>query len=63
MRAAPVWIIQDRSSGAFLSVDLDWVTSFKDAGRCRDYQEAIDTAYDNSEPGEFEIHQFFEIER
>lgn len=53
------YVIQDRRSGLFLSEELGFVVSFAKAGRLYDIDEALDTAFDNFDPGEFEIHEFF----
>lgn len=43
-----VFVIQERDSGLFLSTELHWVRSLKAAGRCRDLDEAHDTARANT---------------
>jgi hypothetical protein len=56
----PVWVIQRRSSGSFLHLELYEVRSLKNAGRAPDYDCAVETAQLNLPDGDWEIHQFFE---
>lgn len=53
-------VIQDKRTGFFLTDDLGFAGSFARAGRLYDIDEALDTALDHFDPGEFEIHWFFE---
>lgn len=53
------FVIQDRRTGLFLTEELGFASSFARAGRLFDREEAVDTAFDNFDPGEFEIHEFF----
>lgn len=57
-----VWIIQCRSTGAFLTSDQSYSHSLKRAGRLHDKDEAIITATDNLDD-DFEVHTFFELEQ
>lgn len=54
-----VWVIQQRSTGLFLSVDLFPVQSLRAAGRCFDRDSAEATG-DWNFPGDFELHAFYE---
>lgn len=56
-----VWVIQDKSTGMFLHLDLYLVRSLKAAGRAPDPLCARETAEMNLD-GPFEIHTFFEPE-
>lgn len=56
----PVWVIQRRSTGAFLHLELFDVRSLKLAGRAPDYESAVETAQINMPEGDWEIHQFYE---
>ena len=62
MAVRSAFVIQDRRTGLFLAEDLRFVVSFGKAGRLHDIDEALDTAFDNFDPGEFEIHEFLERE-
>jgi hypothetical protein len=57
-----VWVIQCKSTGAFLTSDLSYSTSLKRAGRLHDKDEAITTASGNLDD-DFEVHTFFEVEQ
>ena len=52
------YVIQCRTNGLFLTEELGFARSFRDAGRLHDPQEAVDTALDNLDPDDYEIHQF-----
>lgn len=54
------YVIQCRSNGLFLTEQLDFARSFRMAGRLHDMGEAVDTALDNLDPDDYEIHQFLE---
>ncbi|HJW26501.1 MAG TPA: hypothetical protein VJ576_16520 [Rhodocyclaceae bacterium] len=54
-----VWVIQQRSSGLFLTPDLFLSRSLKQAGRCEDRESALDTGRINLED-DFEVASFFE---
>lgn len=55
------YVIQCRTNGLFLTEELEFSRSFKGAGRLHDPQEAVDTALDNLDADDFEIHQFLEF--
>ena len=55
-----VWVIQDKSTGMFLHLDLYLTRSLKHAGRAPDPICARETAEMNLEGGAFEIHTFYE---
>ena len=55
-----VWVIQRKSTGTFLHVELYDVRSLKHAGRAPDYESAVETAQLNMPGGDWEIHQFYE---
>ncbi|MFA9439300.1 MAG: hypothetical protein QM803_18940 [Rhodocyclaceae bacterium] len=55
-----VFVIQERNSGLFLSEELHWVRSLRRAGRCDDYEAAVDTGRMNTD-GEFDIHRLCEL--
>jgi hypothetical protein len=55
------YVIQERESGLFLAENLNWVRSFKLAGRCDDLESAIDTAQMNTSDV-CEIHQVVEFQ-
>ncbi|MDR5172282.1 hypothetical protein IHQ56_10670 [Methylobacillus flagellatus] len=57
-----VYVIQYRRTGEFLTQGLFYTRSLKKAGRLYDPQEAIDTAINNIDEGDYEIHSFFEGE-
>jgi hypothetical protein len=54
------WVIQERSSGLFLSEELHWVRSLKRAGKCDDREAAVDTARMNTDC-EFDVIPFVEL--
>lgn len=54
-----VWVIQSKSDGLFLTEELRFSRSFKEAGRCYSFDEARDTASCNLD-GDYEIHSFYE---
>jgi hypothetical protein len=56
----PVFVIQRKSTGTFLHLDLFEVRSLKSAGRAPDYENALETAQMNMPDGDWEIHTFFE---
>jgi len=56
----PVFVIQRKSSGTFLHLDLFEVRSLKLAGRAPDFENAVETAQINFPEGDWEIHTFFE---
>lgn len=55
------YVIQCRTNGLFLTEELEFSRSFRGAGRLHDPQEAVDTALDNLDADDFEIHQIFEL--
>lgn len=55
-----VYVIQRKSTGMFLHLDLYDVRSLKHAGRAPDMDCAIETAQLNLPEGDWEIHTFFE---
>lgn len=55
-----VYVIQCKATGEFLTENLFYCRSLRRAGRLYDAQEAIDTAVNNTNGDEFEIHSFFE---
>lgn len=56
-----VWVVQCKSSGHFLNLDLHLVRTLKQAGRAPDYECAIETGEINL-PGDYEVFSFYEIE-
>lgn len=56
----PVWVVQRKSAGTFLHVELYDVRSLKLAGRAPDYESAVETAQLNIPDGDWEIHGFWE---
>lgn len=54
------YVIQDKSSGLFLAEDLTWCRSFKRAGRCDDFREALETIQWNTND-ECEVHKVLEF--
>jgi len=54
-----VWVVQCRSTGHFLNLDLCLVRSLKNAGRAPDFECAIETGRLNLE-NDFEVVSFFE---
>jgi len=56
----PVYVIQDRVTGLFLTEELGFCKMLRDAGRLYDPEEAADTASDNLDPGEFDIVCFWD---
>ena len=57
-----VWVIQCKSSGQFLTKDMNYEFSLKRAGRLFDLEEALETAHGCLDD-DFEIHTFFDVER
>lgn len=55
-----VWVIQQRSTGLYLTNDLYLSRSLNDAGRCYDRESALDTGRINLED-DFQIHNFYEL--
>lgn len=55
-----VWIIQCKSTGAFLASDLGFVSSLKRAGRLYDPEEVQETAFAALDD-DFEVHSFYEV--
>lgn len=55
-----VWVVQRKSSGHFLNLDLCLVRSLKNAGRAPTFECAIETGRLNLD-GDFEVHSFFEL--
>lgn len=56
-----VWVVQSKSTGRFLNLDLHLVRSLKAAGRAPDLDCAIETGELNL-PGDYEITSFYELE-
>jgi len=56
----PVYVLQRKSTGLFLSSELFDVRSLKNAGRAPDYENAVETAQLNWPDGDWEIHTFYE---
>lgn len=56
-----VWVVQSKSTGQFLHLDLYLVRSLKLAGRAPDYECAVETGREHLE-NDFEVHGFFEDE-
>lgn len=54
-----VWVIQQKSSGLFLNLDLCLVRSLRQAGRAPDVECAHETGRMNLDR-DYEIHCFFE---
>ena len=54
-----VWVIQRKSDGKFLHLDLYCVRSLKEAGRAPDVECAYETGRMNL-GSDFEVHTFFE---
>ena len=54
-----VWVVQQKSTGLFLNLDLCLVRSLKHAGRAPDVECAHETGRLNLER-DYEIHTFFE---
>lgn len=54
-----VWVVQQRSTGRFLSLELYFVKSLKHAGRAPDFECAHETGRLNLD-GDYEIHSFYE---
>lgn len=54
-----VWVVQCKSTGRFLSLDLHLVRSLKLAGRAPDLECAHETGRLNLEQ-DYEIHSFYE---
>lgn len=55
------FVVQCRSNGLFLTNELDWARSLRFAGRLFDPEEALNTALDNLDPDDFEIHPLVEV--
>ena len=54
-----VWVVQQKSSGLFLNLDLCLVRSLKFAGRAPDLECAHETGRMNLD-SDYELHAFFE---
>lgn len=54
-----VWVVQCKSTGRFLNVDLHLVRSLKFAGRAPDLECAHETGRINLDQ-DYEIHSFYE---
>lgn len=54
-----VWVVQQKSTGRFLSLDLYLVKSLKHAGRAPDVECAHETGRLNLDR-DYEIHAFYE---
>jgi hypothetical protein len=54
------FVIQNRETGAFLSPNLFWVKTLRQAGRLYDAQEAFDTAEHNNDGDSYDIISFYE---
>lgn len=62
MNLRRVFVIQCKSSGHFLTEDLNYDHSLKKAGRAPDLDHAVETAIEHL--GEdFEVHSFFEAQK
>lgn len=55
-----VWVIQQRTTGLYLTNDLYLTRSLYDAGRCYDRESALDTGRINLED-DFQIQNFYEL--
>lgn len=55
----PVWVVQCRSNGFFLHLDLHLVRSIKEAGKAPDRECALETGFINLHD-DFEIFMFYE---
>jgi len=56
-----VYIVQCKSNGLFLTVDLHYAISFKRAGRFQSLEEAVETGRYHL-MDDFEVHSFYEVE-
>lgn len=54
-----VWVVQQRSTGRFLSLELYLVKSLKNAGRAPDFECAHETGRLNLDE-DYEVHSFYE---
>lgn len=54
-----VWVVQQKSTGRFLSLELYLVKSLKNAGRAPDFECAHQTGLINL-AGDYEIHSLYE---
>lgn len=54
-----VWVVQQRSTGRFLSLELYLVKSLKNAGRAPDAECAHETGRLNLD-ADYEVHGFYE---
>lgn len=54
-----VWVVQQKSTGRFLSLELYLVKSLKNAGRAPDFECAHETGRLNLD-GDYEVHTFYE---
>lgn len=54
-----VWVVQQKSTGRFLSLELYLVKSLKNAGRAPDFECAHQTGLLNL-ASDYEIHAFYE---
>lgn len=57
----PSYVIQSRETGLFLTEELGFSKMFRDAGRLHDFEEAVDTAELNFDPGECDIVMFWDL--
>ena len=55
-----VWVVQQKSSGRFLNLDLCLVRSLKHAGRAPDLECAHETGRLNLD-SDYEVHTFLEL--
>ena len=56
----PVWVVQQRSTGMFLHLDLYPTRSLKHAGRAPDLECAHQTGRMNLD-SDYELHMFYEL--
>lgn len=54
-----VWVVQQKSTGRFLSLELYLVKSLKNAGRAPDFECAHETGRLNLDV-DYEVHGFYE---
>lgn len=54
-----VWVVQQKSTGRFLSLELYLVKSLKNAGRAPDFECAHETGQLNLD-SDYEVHGFYE---
>ena len=60
LNVRPVWVIQQKSTGDFLHLDLYPTRSLKHAGRALDLECAHETGRLNLD-GDYELHMFYEL--